>query len=216
MTYRELAGALGVSEVLLKNRKYKALDFPKADRSHRYCVEDVCRWILRNSRKGNKLSRGAESVLAEIGKSAAKVSRPHAKRPPSTELKRLDDAEFSTSLSQFRQAVLDCRERYQNAIASGDELAIQIALKTWGVSMETLRKAEESVLNIERERGQLVPLAAAKEFQVAVWTAVKQKLLTLGARLAPTLVNISSQKMIQDALDTEARQILDDAKRRLE
>ena len=216
MTYRELAGALGVSEAVLKDRKYKATDFPKADRGHRYCVEEVCRWILRNAKKNSKLAHGAECILLEIGKRGGQTRKPPAVRPPSPPAERPTGTDFATNLDAFRQAVRDCHLRYLEALDSGEEIRIQASLKTWGLSLETLRKAEASVLEIEKERGLLISLDEVKQIQASVWTGVKQKLLTLGARLAPGLVNVSSQKAIQDALDTEARIILDDTKRRIQ
>lgn len=217
MTYRELASALGVSEAVLKDRKYKATDFPKADHGHRYSVDEVCHWILRNTQKTSKLARGAEAILVEIGKNgeAQTASAPPPSAQP-TQTLRLPGADFATNLDAFRQAVRDCHLRYLDALSSGEEVRIQATLKTWGLSLETLRKAEASVLEIERERGRLIPIDEVKQVQAAVWTGVKQKLLTLGARLAPTLVNVSSQKVIQDALETEARFILDDTKRRIQ
>ena len=218
MTYRGLADALGVVPERLKALKYKSADYPQSDTSHKYDVAEVCRWILRNLSKGSKLRRNAAALLSSLGveppgrKAAASTPAPRAAVSPSANA----PVGFADNLQAFREAVQDCHRRYLDAVRDGEEMLIQQALRTWGVSMETLRKAETSVLDIEKERGRLVPLATAKEFQVSVWTAVKQKLLTLGARLAPTLVNVSSQKIIQDALDTEARQILDDAKRRLE
>ena len=214
MTYRELASALGVSEGVLKDRKYKATDFPKSDHGHRYSVDEVCRWILRNTQKSSKLAHGAEAILAEISKKDG-VEQETATLLPVRQAKSTA-TDFATNLDAFRQAVRDCHLRYLNALETGEEAVIQATLKTWGISLETLRKAEASVLEIERERGRLIPLDDVKQVQAAVWTGVKQKLLTLGARLAPTLVNVSSQKVIQDALETEARFILDDTKRRIQ
>ena len=195
----------------------------------KYDVEEVCRWVMSRPNRGKMwehasqwLSENADKPKAKTKKAAKpKAATKKAEQPPpADELPKteppadeLADAEtnllFSPILDKFRKAVDYLADSFNEAVQSGDYGAAAVIMKSWVPAFDNLRKAEESVLELGKARGTLLPKEDVQAAFVALATNLKNRLMVLPGKLSHELVNQRSANKVMEVLDAEIRECLE-------
>lgn len=222
-----MAAVLGITQNTLNNhRKRNGLPMSSPGK---YDVEEVCRWVMTRPKRG-KMWECASRWLSENA-DGAKRQRPKAKKrpgpkqeeqpkPPEQELPRTEppdgaqaDAEasllFSPILDKFRRAVDYLADSFNEAVQQGDYGTAAVIMKSWVPAFDNLRKAEESVLELGKARGALLPKEDVQAAFVALATNLKNRLMVLPGKLSHELVNQRSANKIMEVLDAEIRECLE-------
>lgn len=109
---------------------------------------------------------------------------------------------LDSALIRLRQAEVMAFQRWTSAVDSGK--APEAVFKSYAQALELLRKAEKNLLDLQKERGDLVPQANAKEWMLRRIVAAKTGLLDLPGKMAPQLEGLPWPK-IQKLLEREIR-----------
>ena len=227
MSASEMAAVLGITQNTLNNHR-KRNGLPMASPG-KYDVEEVCRWVMTRPKRG-KMWECASRWLAENA-DGAKRQRPKTKKrsepkpeeppkPPDAELPKTEppkgeqaEAEasllFSPILDKFRRAVDYLADSFNEAVQQGDYGTAAVIMKSWVPAFDNLRKAEESVLELGKERGALLPKEDVQAAFVALATNLKNRLMVLPGKLSHELVNQRSANKIMEVLDAEIRECLE-------
>lgn len=222
-----MAAVLGITQKTLTNHRQQN-GLPMASPG-KYDVEEVCRWVMTRPKRG-KMWECASRWLAENA-DGAKRQRPKTKKrsepkpeeppkPPGQELPKTEppdgaqaDAEasllFSPILDKFRRAVDYLADSFNEAVQQGDYGTAAVIMKSWVPAFDNLRKAEESVLELGKARGALLPKEDVQAAFVALATNLKNRLMVLPGKLSHELVNQRSANKIMEVLDAEIRECLE-------
>ena len=222
---KELAFLLNVTDNLLR-QCYLDKTFPrKVDRL--FSVQEVCDWVLNNSKKRSKMWVGVSRYLGQKRKSEQKDSKSKTEAAESSKpiklpvvqeviipeipenLSEIDDDDFNKILNSFRRTVNYSVRLCEEAASDGNETMLQARLRTSGQALEQLRKAEQSVLEIQTTRKTLLPAEDVRNGYTRLANNVRSKLLQFPVKLAHELVNVSSIGEVQKILTDEIRMILD-------
>ena len=216
----EMAAVLGISQKTLTNHRQRS-GLPMKSPG-KYDVEEVCRWVMSRPNRGKMwehasqwLSENADKPKAKTKKPAKKKEPPSADELPKTEppSAELADAEtnllFSPILDKFRKAVDYLADSFNEAVQSGDYGAAAVIMKSWVPAFDNLRKAEESVLELGKARGTLLPKEDVQAAFVALATNLKNRLMVLPGKLSHELVNQRSANKVMEVLDAEIRECLE-------
>ena len=231
MSASEMAAVLGITQKTLTNHRQQN-GLPMASPG-KYDVEEVCRWVMTRPKRG-KMWECASRWLSENADGAKKPKRQNqklkkrseqkqakAQPPPETaELPKTEppdgeqaDAEtallFSPILDKFRKAVDYLADSFNEAVQNGDYGAAAVIMKSWVPAFDNLRKAEESVLELGKARGTLLPKEDVQAAFVALATNLKNRLMVLPGKLSHELVNQRSANKIMEVLDAEIRECLE-------
>jgi len=230
-THKELADALSVHSSSIR-KLYSRDGFPKSKGSKHNAVK-VCEWILDNTSKRSKLWLGANLFLGgqdekkslSTGKKTSKPTKKtakEAKNEPLPEilknektiktesLEAIKEEDFESILDSFRRTVYESVKLCEEASASGDEKLLQARLKTSGQAVEQLRKAEQSILDIQLARKSSLPADDVRVAFVSLASTIKSKLLQLPMKLSHELAGTQTAGEAQEILDEEIRLILND------
>lgn len=109
---------------------------------------------------------------------------------------------LDSALVRLRAAEVMAYQRWTRAVESGK--APEAVFKSYAQALELLRKAEKNLLDLQKERGDLVPQADAKEWMLRRVIAAKTGLLDLPGKMAPQLEGLPWPK-IQRLLEREIR-----------
>jgi len=112
------------------------------------------------------------------------------------------DPGLDSALVRLRAAEVMAYQRWTKAVESGK--APEAVFKSYAQALELLRKAEKNLLDLQKERGDLVPQADAKEWMLRRVIAAKTGLLDLPGKMAPQLEGLPWPK-IQRLLEKEIR-----------
>lgn len=180
-----------------------------------------------DSDKGGEGDKGGEKKKPDAKKPAAKaaakpaVAKPAAKpaareqaaAPPGITAKALDetpDEDFGAILDSFRRTVSESVRLCEQASLRGNETLLASRLKTTGVAVEQLRKAEQSILDIQLARKSSLPVDEVRVAFVALASSIRSKLLQLPIKLSHELAGTQSASEAQAILDEEIRMVLND------
>ena len=223
----EMAAVLGITQKTLTNHRQQN-GLPMASPG-KYDVEEVCRWVMTRPKRG-KMWECASRWLSENADEAKKPKQKPKKRsdpkqeeppkPAGTELPKTEppdgaqaDAEasllFSPILDKFRRAVDYLADSFNEAVQQGDYGTAAVIMKSWVPAFDNLRKAEESVLELGKARGALLPKEDVQAAFVALATNLKNRLMVLPGKLSHELVNQRSANKIMEVLDAEIRECLE-------
>jgi len=224
VTTEDLSILLGVPNALIR-KCYQDKAFPrKVDKLFK--VQEVCDWVLQNAQKRSKMWVGVNRYLGNKNKSERKAKTEFAALPlpvPAespvvpeviipelpVNLSECDDSDFNNILNGFRRTVNYSVRLCEEAASDGNEQMLQARLRTSGQALEQLRKAEQSVLDIQTLRKTLLPAEDVKNGYTRLANNVRSKLLQFPVKLAHELVNVSSIGEVQKILTDEIRMILD-------
>lgn len=220
VTTEELSVLLNITNQSIR-KAYQDKTFPRKV-GNLFNVQEVCDWVLANSKTRSKMWTGVTRFLGEK-KKAEKRQKAGCKEvtviPPSTteiiipelpaNLEECDDGDFNNILNGFRKTVNYTVRLCEEAAASGDESLLQVRIRTSGQALEQLRKAEQSVLDIQTLRKNLLPAEDVRNGYSRLANNVRSKLLQFPVKLAHELVNVSSIGEVQKILTDEIRMILD-------
>ena len=221
----EMAAILGISVNTFNVHKRNGL--PSVARGM-YDAEAVCRWAMSQPRRGkmwesasfylSAITRGggrprkAQAVdkAADGGKNPlAVVELPKTRPPDGGQAEGERKLQFSVILDKFRKSVDYLADRFNDARLAGDYVAAAEILKTWGPTFDNLRKAEESIIELCRERETLLPRDDVREAFVALTANIRTRFMSLPGKLSRGLVNQKSANGIMAKLDTEIRGALE-------
>jgi hypothetical protein len=220
VTTEELSVLLNITNQSIR-KAYQDKTFPRKV-GNLFNVQEVCDWVLANSKTRSKMWTGVTRFLGEK-KKAEKRQKAECKEvpviPPSpaeiiipelpANLEECDDGDFNNILNGFRKTVNYTVRLCEEAAASGDESLLQVRIRTSGQALEQLRKAEQSVLDIMTLRKNLLPAEEVRNGYTRLANNVRSKLLQFPVKLAHELVNVSSIGEVQKILTDEIRMILD-------
>lgn len=220
VTTEELSVLLNITNQSIR-KAYQNKTFPRKV-GNLFNVQEVCDWVLANSKTRSKMWTGVTRFLAEKEK-AEKRQKAECKEvpvnPPSpaeiiipeihANLEDCDDGDFNNILNGFRKTVNYTVRLCEEAAAAGDESLLQVRIRTSGQALEQLRKAEQSVLDIQTLRKNLLPAEDVRNGYSRLANNVRSKLLQFPVKLAHELVNVSSIGEVQKILTDEIRMILD-------
>lgn len=191
-----------VCKFLVSHCEKRSVLFPKA-----------AEWLARNDNEKNADASNSEKPSASAKKDDGNNDFP-TQAKIAVEIKPSDAGTlFLEQLTMFRQAVADCALAYNMAVRNGDAAQMGYLLKNWGAAFEQLRKAEESVIDIEKARGALIPADDARAAFTALCGNIRTNLLLLPSKLSHELLNQSSPKDVQSILEDEMRSILENLAR---
>jgi hypothetical protein len=220
VTTEELSVLLNITNQSIR-KAYQDKTFPRKV-GNLFNVQEVCDWVLATSKRRSKMWTGVTRFLAEK-KKAEKRQKAECKEvpviPPSSaeiiipeipaNLEDCDDGDFNNILNGFRKTVNYTVRLCEEAAAAGDESLLQVRIRTSGQALEQLRKAEQSVLDIQTLRKNLLPAEEVRNGYTRLANNVRSKLLQFPVKLAHELVNVSSIGEVQKILTDEIRMILD-------
>lgn len=109
------------------------------------------------------------------------------------------------ALVRLRQAEVMAFQRWTNALEEGN--APEAVFRSYGQAVELLRKAEKNLLDLQRERRELLPKGEVKTWLFRQIISAKAALLNLPGKLAPQLEGQPWHR-IQQRLDEEIRDAL--------
>ena len=219
---------LGISVNTFNRHRQNGLPYREAGK---YDVRQVCEWVLKQPKRG-KMWEHAMAWLSANGeqhdeKPKLKKSAPRKPEPKSPkkdkpqedkpeELKhaerpaKIDDGLlFSPILDKFREAVDYLADSFNEAVKKGDFQMAAVIMKSWGPAFDNLRKAEESVLELGKQRGTMLPKEDVQAAFVAMAANLRNRLMVLPGKLSHELLNQSSSNKIMEVLDAEIRECLD-------
>jgi hypothetical protein len=223
----EMAAVLGITQKTLTNHRQQN-GLPMASPG-KYDVEEVCRWVMTRPKRG-KMWECASRWLASNADGAKKPKPKTKKQPdpkpeeppkpveqelPKTEPPKGEQADaeasllFSPILDKFRRAVDYLADSFNEAVQQGDYGTAAVIMKSWVPAFDNLRKAEESVLELGKARGALLPKEDVQAAFVALATNLKNRLMVLPGKLSHELVNQRSANKIMEVLDAEIRECLE-------
>lgn len=107
---------------------------------------------------------------------------------------------LEAALARLRRAELLAYTRWESSIADGN--APEAVFRSYGQAVELLRKAEKNLLDLQRERRELLPAEEVRAWLLRQIVAAKATLLNLPGKLAPQLEGQPWQK-IQVRLEEE-------------
>lgn len=223
VTTEELSILLNITNQSIR-KAYQNKTFPRKV-GNLFNVKEVCDWVLSNSKNRSKMWTGVTRFLGEK-KKAEKKHQTEAKPVPvvtatipspaeiiipelPANLEECDDGDFNNILNGFRKTVNYTVRLCEEAAAAGDESLLQVRIRTSGQALEQLRKAEQSVLDIQTLRKNLLPAEDVRNGYTRLANNVRSKLLQFPVKLAHELVNVSSIGEVQKILTDEIRVILD-------
>ena len=221
----EMAGILGISVNTFNVHKRNGL--PSVARGM-YDVEAVCRWAMSQPRRG-KMWEAASLYLAAITKGGGRprkaqpvdkaadgvknrlavVELPKTRPPEGGQAEGERKLQFSVILDKFRRSVDYLADRFNDARLAGDYVAAAEILKTWGPAFDNLRKAEESIIELCREREMLLPRDDVRAAFAALTANLRTRFMSLPGKLSRELVNQKSANGIMSKLDAEIRGALE-------
>lgn len=223
----EMAAVLGITQNTLNNHR-KRNGLPMASPG-KYDVEEVCRWVMTRPKRGKMwecasrwLSENADGTKKQRPKTKKRPApkpeeppKPSGQELPKTEPPRGEQADaeasllFSPILDKFRRAVDYLADSFNEAVQQGDYGTAAVIMKSWVPAFDNLRKAEESVLELGKARGALLPKEDVQAAFVALATNLKNRLMVLPGKLSHELVNQRSANKIMEVLDAEIRECLE-------
>ncbi len=109
------------------------------------------------------------------------------------------------ALSRLRQAEIMAYQRWANAVEDGN--APEAVFRSYGQAVELLRKAEKNLLDLQRERRELLPKAEVKNWLFRQIISAKATLTNIPGKLAPQLEGLP-WPMIQKLLQREIQSAL--------
>lgn len=229
----ELATALSVSyrSIDVASRRE---NFPKRDIAKKYDTIAVCEWVVNSSQRKSKMWHSAKSILANyrklstIAKNVKKVSLPAPSAAALSSSKKQtaegvpvkvsipnpdnpdDTGDFADILDKFRYAVNYYADKWQDAsVDSEDEDKASILIRNWSQAFDQLRKSEESVIAIKKQRGDLLPKEDVIAAFVSMATSIKSNLLIIPSKISHELLNQSKPGTVQKILEDELHDALD-------
>jgi len=218
-----IAASIGCSRQSIDQLKNKhRADFP-ARHGHGYYIGEVVEFLVSHAPADKGVHRAAASwrlanppdeTKARRRKAAEKPAEedpPKAEPmelPPASEALTDDDGTFGDLLRQFRAAIAETANFYRQAILDQDSASAAFFLGQWNKTFDTLRRAEASVLDIEKQRGSLLSRDEAVSLVVAMVANVRGKLLALPQRLAHELSGCTPGQ-VSKVLDEEIRDALE-------
>jgi hypothetical protein len=220
VTTEELSVLLNITNQSIR-KAYQDKTFPRKV-GNLFNVQEVCDWVLANSKTRSKMWTGVTRFLgdkkkAEKRQKAERNEVPVIPHSPAeiiipelpANLEDCDDGDFNNILNGFRKTVNYTVRLCEEAAASGDESLLQVRIRTSGQALEQLRKAEQSVLDIQTLRKNLLPAEDVRNGYTRLANNVRSKLLQFPVKLSHELVNIQSVGEVQKILTDEIRMILD-------
>jgi len=220
VTTEELSILLNITNQSIR-KAYQDKTFPRKV-GNLFNVQEVCDWVLANSKTRSKMWTGVTRFLgdkkkAEKRQKAERNEVPVIPHSPAeiiipelpANLEDCDDGDFNNILNGFRKTVNYTVRLCEEAAAAGDESLLQVRIRTSGQALEQLRKAEQSVLDIQTLRKNLLPAEDVRNGYTRLANNVRSKLLQFPVKLAHELVNVSSIGEVQKILTDEIRMILD-------
>lgn len=206
----------------LKNR-HRA-DFP-ARHGHGYYIGEVVEFLVSHAPADKGVHRAAASWRlanppeeTKARKSKGKTAKQTADReapmaevmelPPPSEILADGEGSFGDILRQFRAAISEMASFYRQAVLDQDNPSAAFFLGQWNKTFDTLRRAETSVLDIEKQRGSLLSRDEVVSLVVAMVANVRGKLLALPQRLAHELSGCTPGQ-VSKVLDEEIRDALE-------
>lgn len=197
LTARELSEALGVGIAMI-TRWVKEENCPREGKE--YNLHAVCKWILANKPR-SKCRPIARNILGlEIQK--AKPPRPEGKPEDQKQLG------LEAALDRLRNAEAKAHDKWEGAFDVDDPDSGNY-FRSWQQSLELLRKAEASLLELLRERRELLPTGEVKQWMGRQIETAKGRLLEIPAKVAPLAEGMEWAEL-QQLLETEIREALKD------
>ena len=233
----DLSVLLGVSIHCFYKAARSKNTFPKKDAAGNYIVREVCEWILspENTTRRSKLWDGSNRIMSKMKRAAEptdKATTKSSKKKPAAKKRKaplekpsstpqpvtidplpLPDDNFSDILDKFRAAVNHCADKWRKAMDDKDDALASALMRNWGMAFDTLRKSEESVLDIHKRRGSMLPKEDVVAAFVSMANNIRSRVMILPAKLSHELLGKSTAGSIQEVLESELRDCLDDLAR---
>ena len=195
ITGKELASFLGVGPQQVTRWK-KEEGCPSQGK--KYNLLEVCRWVLANKSHQSKARIAASSILnvEDIPRQGSGIS-------DGLELKIKDsDLGLDEALQRLRFAEVKTHQLWQQALAKKDP-DVTAYFRAWQNSLELLRKAEASLLDVLKERRELLPTSEVKTWLAKKIEMTKGRLLEIPAKVAPMTEDMEwpeVQKLLQQEI----------------
>nr|WP_320050742.1 hypothetical protein [uncultured Desulfuromonas sp.] len=194
LTGKELAEKLCVSDCQV-SRWYKNEGCPKTRR--RYDLVAVCQWILATKSPQSKVRYTAKKILSDLS-----VSQPQSV-PPAEETEEENGPEgLQAALERLRTAEVKAHSKWQAAFSRKDP-DTENYFRVWQNSIELLRKSEASLLDVLKERRELLPASEVKAWLAKRIEMAKGRLLEIPAKVAPMTEDLEwpdVQKLLQQEI----------------
>lgn len=190
-------------------------------------LKEAAQRILARYEKEGKNTKDTVHVVSTQGESHSlpvgipsetEEKEPEAPVPiaENPELSNLPDETlelFGPIVNKFRMAVAYLGDEFWRSVTNQEFEYATLVMKQWGVALEQLRKAEDSVLDIGLKRGDMLPKDDVIQAFVAMASNVKTKLNIVASKLAHELASETSAKKIKEVMLDEFTEILDNLSR---
>ncbi len=194
LTGKQLAEQLGISTGQVT--RWKKEEGCPTD-GQRYELVAVCKWILATKRPQSKVRTLAKKILADQG-AAAPPAREKREKPSVVGLQ--------AALERLRAAEVKAHDKWEAAFDRDDPDAGNY-FRSWNSGLELLRKSEASLLEVLKERRELLPASEVKAWMAKQIEQAKGRLLEIPPKIAPTVEGMTWGQ-VQQILDEEIREAL--------
>jgi len=194
LTAKELSEALGVGIAMI-TRWVKEENCPREGK--KYNLHEVCKWILANKPR-SKCRPIARNILGL----KTQKTKPGEKAEDQQQLG------LEAALERLRNAEAKAHAKWESAF-NVDDPDSGTYFRSWQQSLELLRKAEASLLELLRERRELLPTGEVKQWMGRQIETAKGRLLEIPAKVAPLAEGMEWAEL-QQLLETEIREALKD------
>jgi hypothetical protein len=194
LSTRELSEALGVGIAMI-TRWVKEEGCPRD--GTQYNLLQVCEWILANKPR-SKCRPLARNYLGLDKQKAA----------PPKPAEKIEDQKLGleAALERLRNAEAKAHAKWESAFDVDDPDSGNY-FRSWQQSLELLRKAEASLLEVLKERRELLPAGEVKAWLARNIEAAKGRLLEIPPKVAPTVEGMDWTQ-VQQLLEDEIQEAL--------
>lgn len=187
-----------------KKKRNPRKDAPRSPKKKKPAVQVDPKLAARKlvARKAVVDKGDGKAITAAVTLGKAKIK--------SVALADANDEDFGAILNSFRRTVHESVRLCEQALIEDNEALLQSRLRSSGAAMEQLRKAEQSILDIQLARKSSLPVDEVRVAFVAMASAIKAKLLQLPIKLSHELAGTQTAGEAQTILDEEIRMVLND------
>lgn len=219
----ELAKFLGIQRSSI--RYYLEKGAPKRNSDNKFDVEAFCRFLVTMPVKGSQKSPAREQAykfLVNKGIDVKPYEKPkkpipaptpppkpkkRAKKHPITTLNEKTVLGMVAALQRARQAEYDAHEIYQKGFKKTGIISA-VSLDIWQKTLDILRRCETDFIKTMERQRLLVERSAVQTYIETMIEQVKQTMLNLPSKMAPSLDGLPWQE-IQEKMEAEVRDVLE-------